>query len=79
MTEAFAAVNHRKEIIVNTVSATRRAAMVNWLVAVDHQPIYQSDTDEEIERQFRERAMYRGMASIEPVTVTILHDEGNNG
>jgi hypothetical protein len=71
MTQGFAAVNHRGEILIKTVSDTRRAAMVNWLVAEGRVIVFQTDTDEDIEKSFLELAGKRGLALIEPVTIAI--------
>lgn len=69
MTNGFAAVNHRGEILVKTVSETRRAAMVNWLVTELHFMITLNHTDEAIDELFRRNAAQRGLALIEPVTI----------
>lgn len=71
MTQGFAAVNHRGEILIKTVSDTRRAAMVNWLVSEARIMVMQTDTDEEIAKGFLELAGKRGLALIEPVTIAI--------
>lgn len=69
--EAFAAVNQRREILIATVSPTRRAAMVNWLVVEGGTAVYQWHSDQEIERMFFIGASQRGLALIEVVTVSL--------
>lgn len=43
------AVSDNSAIIVNTVSDTRRAAIVNWLVAGKNVMVYSETTDEQID------------------------------
>lgn len=71
MTRGFAAVNTRGEIMVHTVSPSRRAAMVNWLVTELHFMITLNHTDEMIEELFTRNAEHRGLASIEHVTIDL--------
>lgn len=71
MTSGFAAINHRGEILVNTVNETRRAAMVNWLVTELQFLVTLNHTDEMIEELFRRNAAQRGLALIEPVTISL--------
>jgi len=71
MAHGFAAIKYTGELLVLTVSETERGAMVNWLMAIDGSPVFRGDTDEWIKRRFTERAIYRGMATIEPVLITI--------
>lgn len=47
MTLAYAVKNPSNEIDINTVSSTKRAAMVNWLV-VHAVMVFQSTTDAQI-------------------------------
>jgi len=74
MTKAtgYAAVDYTGLLLVATVSATKRAAMVNWLVACDRQAIYNHHTDEEIERWFIERAHHRGVARLAKVKIEVV-------
>jgi hypothetical protein len=69
--QGYAAVNYRGEILVKTLSDTRRAAMINWLVTEALQMIFSTDTDSEIEQKFYDHASKRGLATIEPVTIAI--------
>lgn len=70
MTKGFAAVDQRARILVNTVSDTPRAAMVNWLVVHGHL-IFQHHTDQEIAEKFLCAATQRGLATIEEVTISV--------
>jgi hypothetical protein len=49
MTNGFAAVDFRGQILIKTVSETRRAAMVNWLVTEGRVMVFRDSTDAEIE------------------------------
>lgn len=55
-------------IRVDTVSATRRAAIVNWLVTSAGLFIYNSDTDEKIDSLWNDR---RGIATVQEVRILI--------
>jgi len=65
----FAAVNHRGEILIKTVSETRRSAMVNWLVTEARVMVFRDSTDAEIEEDFLNFGAKKGLASIEPIAV----------
>lgn len=71
MTKGFAAVDQRARILVNTVSDTPRAAMVNWLVVHARLSVHQADTDQKIADTFAVAATQRGLATIEEVTISI--------
>ena len=68
----YAAVSFKRSIIVDTVSSTKRAAMVNWLVTEDNAIVYPWETDEDIECRFNERAGHRGFAFISVVHIDIV-------
>lgn len=70
MTNGFAAVDYRGKILIKTVSETRRAAMVNWLVTEGHVMVFKDSTDAEIEEDFLNFCAKKGLASIEPVTIS---------
>jgi hypothetical protein len=74
MTEAvqgYAAVSYQGEILIKTVSETRRAAMVNWLVTEGRIMVFRDSTDAEIEEDFLKFCAMRGYASIEAVSITL--------
>jgi hypothetical protein len=54
---------------VRTISDTRRAAIVNWLVTDAHILLLQSHTDDDIERLWNE---YREDATVERVKIAVL-------
>ncbi len=66
MTDAWA-VKEGDKINIRTVSDTRRAAIVNWLVVVPRVMIYNHMTDAEIESLWKHRP---GVAEIIKVNVT---------
>lgn len=66
------AVIEKGAIKVRTVSDTRRAAMVNFLITERNTMIYSSATDEQIERMWFQ---CRGEADIEMVTITRTHSK----
>jgi len=59
----------RAGLIVKTISDTRRAAIVNWLVTDAHILLLQSHTDADIERLWNE---YREDATVERVRIAVL-------
>lgn len=61
------------QINIKTVSDTRRAAMINWLVTERNVMIYNAMTDEHVERLWFH---FRGTADIEYVTITRTHGPG---
>jgi hypothetical protein len=65
-TEVAWAIVHDDQIDIRTVSLTRRAAIVNWLVTKRSVPIYNAMTDDHIERIWFQ---LRGTAAAEYVTV----------
>jgi hypothetical protein len=67
----YAAVNYRGEILIKTVSATRRAAMVNWLVSEGRVMVFHDSTDAEIEDDFLNFCSKKGLASIESVSIAL--------
>ena len=75
MTQGFAAVNYRGEILIKTVSDTRRAAMVNWLVTEGRVMVFKDSTDAEIEEDFLNFAGKKGLACIEAVTVAVASND----
>jgi hypothetical protein len=74
--QGFAAVNHRGKILIKTVSETRRAAMVNWLVTEGRIMVFSDSTDAEIEEDFLNFCAKKGLASVEEVTVVLTQTEG---
>lgn len=52
MIEGWAVIDGSGNVLVRTVSDTRRAAIVNWLVTVLRIMIMNSESDEDIERAF---------------------------
>lgn len=56
-------------ISVATVSPTRRAAIVNWLMAACNISVFQGHTDADIEHMWRRNAPPR-QAAVIPVVVT---------
>ncbi len=62
--EAYAVIVDEK-IDVRTVSETRRAAIVNWLVVNCGCPIFASTTDEQIEEIWKERSGDAFVAAVE--------------
>lgn len=66
--KGFALVGDDGALIVSTVSATERAAMVNALVSIYGRMVYADHTDERIKRDF-ERCKGDGHAVV-PVTIT---------
>lgn len=60
MTEAigWAVVASGARIYVRTVSDTRRAAIINWLVTEKHQSITMFHGDEQIERMWKHHGAY---------------------
>lgn len=56
-------------LLVKTISDTRRAAVVNWLVTDAHILLLQSHTDADIERLWNE---YRKDATVERVKIAVL-------
>lgn len=75
MTNGFAAVNYRGEILIKTVSETRRAAMVNWLVTEGRVMVFRDSTDAEIEEDFLNSCARKGLASIEPVSIALVSQD----
>lgn len=75
MTDAIGwAVIDNGDIRVKTISNTRRAAIVNWLVTERGCAIYGGTSDPQIERMW---LAYRpDEVSVEPVTVTRAHPTG---
>ena len=62
--EAFAVIANGK-IDVRTVSDTRRAAIVNWLVVDRGCPILRTDTDEQIEQLWEQEQGEASVAAVE--------------
>ena len=62
----------KESIIVNTVSSTRRAAIVNWLVASGRMTVMATVTDDMIEQAWR---ILKGDASVVEVDITITSEE----
>lgn len=65
------------DIKVRTVSDTRRAAIVNWLVTERSQFIYGSDSDEHIERLWWR--LRTDEVDVECVTITRAHQTALSG
>lgn len=76
--QGYAAVSHRGEILIKTVSETRRAAMVNWLVTEGRVMVFRDSTDAEIEDDFLNFCAKRGLASIEPVSIALTSGVRNS-
>jgi hypothetical protein len=76
MTNGFAAVDFRGQILIKTVSETRRAAMVNWLVTEGRVMVFRDSTDAEIEEDFLNFCAKKGLASIEPVAISLQEQRG---
>lgn len=62
--KAFAVIANEK-IDVRTVSDTRRAAIVNWLVVDRGCPIFNSDTDEQIDHLWEQECGDATVAAVE--------------
>jgi hypothetical protein len=67
MARAWAVVQEG-EPLPNTVSSTRRGALVNWLVIVAQMRVLNSWSDADIEAAWVEHSMRR-QAHVSPVTV----------
>jgi len=59
------AVIYDDEIDVLTVSETRHAAIVNWLIVNRRTPIFNSTTDEQIEQLWNEHGGDATVAAVE--------------
>lgn len=70
MTEAWAVVLNR-EVNVRTVSPTRQAAIINWLVTDKHLMVLKGDTDETIESVW---LRMRGDHEARQVLITLARD-----
>ena len=69
MAKGFAAVIDGERILVDTVSLTDRAAMVNWLVVHARFAVPQGMSDFAIRDHFGRLSSYFGV-KIEPVEIT---------
>jgi hypothetical protein len=69
MNKGWAAVDPNGEVVIATVSPTRRAAIVNFLVARKNLMVYSADTDEDIEVKWRDK---QGKFDVVEVLVTPL-------
>tara|TARA_R110002126_G_scaffold21929_13_gene78804 strand:+ start:341 stop:568 length:228 start_codon:yes stop_codon:yes gene_type:complete len=67
---AYAHTDNKGQIFVKTVSETKRAAMVNTLVTLFREPVYQQDSDNHIASLYTEKTNQYG-GSIKPVTIHI--------
>lgn len=71
MTTGYAAVTYEGDVLVDTVSSTARAAMVNWLVIHGMMMILNSDTDGHIASLFYGKAQVPKIARILKVAITV--------
>lgn len=65
----FALTDQYDSVFIDTVAATKRAAMVNALVAHFRVPVFQQDSYAYIERLFSEHS--HGVLTIKPVVVHV--------
>lgn len=75
MSEAtgWAVINFNGEIYVRTISDTRRAAIINYLVAERKQMVANYHTDENVEQMWKAFGQY---VNVKPVTISSRVDVG---